>query len=265
MQQEQLDKFKQWFDAFVARFYGTDAYVNAHVQLKQEHTRRTCEQITRLGQKLALSDDQQRVAELIALLHDVGRFPQFAKYRTYSDRKSTDHARLGVETLRQEGVLAVLSAQERQWVETAVEYHGRKCLPAGLTDQTLLFAQLIRDADKLDIFRVITELYTRYREDPQRFTFEVELPDEPTVSEEVFDAVLNGRLVDHASLRTLRDMTLCQIGWVYDLNFDASVAELHRRGFLERMFSYLPDDDRIQTVRRRIFEYVSERESRCRR
>jgi hypothetical protein len=263
MQQEQLDRFKQWFDEFVARFYGTDEYVNAHIQLKQEHTRRTCEEITCIAQELALDDDQRRVAELIALFHDIGRFPQFAKYRTYSDRKSTDHCRLGVETLRQEGVLTVLSAQERQWIETAIEHHGRKCLPAGLTGQTLLFAQLIRDADKLDIFRVITELYSRYRQDPQRFTFEVELPDDPTVSDEVFDAVLNGRLVDHASLKTLSDMTLCQIGWVYDLNFDVSVAELRRQGFLEKMFSYLPANDRIQTVRRRIFEYVDERVARC--
>lgn len=264
MQQEQLDRFRQWFGEFVARFYGTDEYVNVHIRLKEEHTQRTCEEITHLVQALALDDDQRRVAELIGLFHDVGRFPQFAKYRTYSDRKSTDHGWLGAETLRQEGVLSVLSAQERQWVETAIEHHGRKCLPAGLTGQTLLFAQLIRDADKLDIFRVITDLYSRYRQDPQRFTFEIELPDEPTISDEVFDAVLSGRLVDHASLKTLSDMTLCQIGWVYDLNFDVSVAELRRRGFLDRMFSYLPDNDRIQTVRRRIFAYVAERESRCR-
>ena len=70
---------------------------------------------------------------------------------------------------------------------------------------------------------------------------------------------MNGRLVDHASLRTLNDMALCQIGWVFDLNFNASLAALRRRGFLELMFSYLPATDRIEAVRRRIFGYVDSR------
>jgi hypothetical protein len=262
MQQEQLDEFKQWFDTFVARFYGTDDYVNAHIQIKQEHTHRVCEQMARLAQELALDDEQKRLAEATALFHDVGRFPQFAKYRTYSDRKSINHSQLSVETLRQEGILAVLSAQERQWIETAVGCHGSKCLPGELEGQTLFFARLVRDADKLDIFRIITDLYNRYRQDPHRFTFEIELPDEPRISDDVYDAVLNGRLVDHASLQTLADMTLGQIGWVYDLNFDASVAELRRQGYLERLFSYLPPDDRIPAVRRRIFEYANARAAR---
>ena len=54
MQQEQLDRLRHWFDEFVARFYGTDQYVNAHLQLKQEHTQRTCDQIVHLAQELAL-------------------------------------------------------------------------------------------------------------------------------------------------------------------------------------------------------------------
>jgi putative nucleotidyltransferase with HDIG domain len=259
MRQEQLDGFRLWFDSYVSRFYGTDDYVNAHLRLKQEHTRRTCLEINSLAQDLALDDNQQRVAELIALFHDIGRFTQFAQYRTYSDRKSTDHSRLGVEVLRQERILDSLSLEERRWIETAIEFHGRRSLPSNLTGQTLLFAKLIRDADKLDIFRVVTDLYNRYREDPERFTFEIELPDEPEISPQVVEAVMNGRLVDHASLRTLNDMTLCQIGWVYDLNFNASLAALRRGGFLEQMFSYLPATDQIQAVRRRIFEYVDSR------
>jgi HD-GYP domain-containing protein (c-di-GMP phosphodiesterase class II) len=79
MQQEQLDRLKAWFGEFVARFYGTDAYVNAHLQLKQEHTQRVCQESVYLAGELALDENQKRVAELIALFHDIGRFPQFAQ------------------------------------------------------------------------------------------------------------------------------------------------------------------------------------------
>jgi putative nucleotidyltransferase with HDIG domain len=259
MQQEQLDRLRHWFDEFVARFYGTDEYVNAHLQLKQEHTRRTCMEIVHLAQELALDDSQGRVAELIALFHDIGRFPQFARYRTYNDYKSTDHCRLGVETLRQEGVLSILPTEERQWVETAVEHHGRKCLPPGLKGQTLLFAKLIRDADKLDIFRIVVEKYRLYQADPEGFPFEIEFPDTPECSAQVVDAVLNERLVDYTWLRTVNDFRLCQLGWVYDMNFAASLVVLRQRGFLEALLDSLPAIAETEHVRTKILRYTDTR------
>jgi hypothetical protein len=259
MQQEQLDRFKQWFDAFVARYYGTDEYVNAHVQLKEEHTRRTCTEIVCLAQSLALDDDRMRVAESIALFHDIGRFPQFSRYRTYNDRRSVDHSRLGVETLRQEGILTSLPAQEREWVETAVELHGRRSLPADLKNPARLFAQLIRDADKLDIFRVVVEKYQLYRADPAGFPFEMEFPDTPECSAQVLDAVLNERLVDYTWLRTLNDVKLCQLGWVYDMNFPAALSALRRRGFLDTLLDSLPAGVDTDRVREKIRSYVDRR------
>jgi putative nucleotidyltransferase with HDIG domain len=255
MQQEQLDRLKRWFGEFVARFYGTDEYVNAHLQLKQEHTQRTCAEIVHLAQELALDDSQKRVAELAALFHDIGRFPQFARYRTYNDYKSVDHCRLGVETLRQEGVLSVLLARERQWVETAVEHHGRKRLPTDLKGQTLLFAKLIRDADKLDIFRVVVEKYRLYQADPKGFPFEMEFPDTPECSAQVLEAVLNEQLVDYTWLRTLNDFKLCQLGWVYDMNFSASLAALRQSGHLEALLDSLPATAETDRVRMKILNY----------
>jgi putative nucleotidyltransferase with HDIG domain len=259
MQQEKLDRLKGWFGEFVARFYGTDEYVNTHLQLKQEHTQRTCEQIVYLAQELALDDSQKRVAELIALFHDIGRFPQFSQYRTYNDRKSVDHSQLGVETLRQEGVLSVLPAREQQWVETAVEHHGRKCLPADLKGQTLLFAQLIRDADKIDIFRIVIEKYQLYQADPAGFPFEMEFVDEPECSSRVVQAVLNGQPVDYAWMRTLNDVKLCQLGWVYDMNFAASLAVLRQRGCLEALLDSLPAGADTDRIREKIQSHVDAR------
>jgi hypothetical protein len=197
--------------------------------------------------------------ELIALFHDIGRFPQFAQYRTYNDFKSVDHSRLGVETLRQEGVLSVLPAREQQWVETAVEHHGRKCLPADLKGQTLLFAKLIRDADKIDIFRIVVEKYRLYQADPAGFPFEMEFPDEPECSTQVLEAVLNERLVDYTWLRTLNDFKLCQLGWVYDMNFAASLAVLRERGFMEALLNSLPAGAETQRIRTKILTYTDTR------
>jgi len=254
-----LDELERWFDAYTGRFFGSDEYVNMHLRLKQEHTRRTRGEILYLAGRLALDDNQTRVAETIALLHDIGRFPQFARYRTYNDLRSVNHGCLGVEVLREEGVLPTLDSEERRWIETAIACHGRKSLPAELDGPALLFLKLIRDADKLDIYRIVTDVYRHRKEDPAGLSFEIELPDEPWITPEVLDAILEGRLIEHASLRTLNDIRVCQIGWVYDMNFTASLERLQAAGRLAELFEYLPKSDAVRRARETVLAYVESR------
>lgn len=259
MEQEQLEQLRGWFYDYVSGFYGEDEFVNANIKLKERHTRQMCEEIPQLARELGLSENQQRTAEAIVLLHDVGRFGQFEKYRTYNDPRSVNHCILGVGVLRQTGVLESLDAEERGLIERAIEYHGLIELPDGLDGQCLLFSRLLRDADKLDIFRVVTDYYRQYRDDPESFKLEVELPDEPGYSMEVVERLLDGRRIDYTMLSTWNDMKLCQLGWVYDVNFPQTLRRIRDRGFLEKVFDFLPDNEDIEKVRRKIFDYVGSR------
>lgn len=259
MEPYSLDNFRRWFDTYTNRFFGAEEFVNSHLRMKQEHTGRTCAEILALAEQLALDDHQKQIAEIVALFHDVGRFPQFAQYRTFNDAKSIDHSHLGVEILRQEGVLGMLRREDRQWVETAIEHHGRKSLPAHLSGQALLFAKLIRDADKLDIYRVVIQRYRQYRADPAGFAWNLEVPDEPRYSPAVLNAIMDGQLIEHSMLETLNDVMLCKLSWVYDMNFGASLARLRERGFLEEILSFLPATAEIERLSDRVFDYIETR------
>jgi putative nucleotidyltransferase with HDIG domain len=256
MERYALDTFTRWFDSYANRFFGADECVNAHLRMKQEHTRRTRAEIVALAGELMLDERQRWVAELVALFHDVGRFPQFARYQTFNDDRSVDHSRLGVEILRQEGVLSVLRREERQWIETAIEHHGRRSLPGGLNGQALLFAKLIRDADKLDIYRIVIERYRQYRADPGSFPWPLELPDEPHYSPAVLDALREGRPIEHTLLQTLNDMILCKLSWVYDMNFAAALVRVREEGFLEQLLAFLPATEEIGRLGEKILAHV---------
>jgi hypothetical protein len=259
MEQEQLHKLRVWFDSYVAGFYGDDEFVNANIELKDKHSRKVCEETTWLAGKLGLDDNQKRIAEAVALLHDVGRFEQFKKYRTYSDARSCNHSALGVEVICAERVLDGIDERERGYIEAAVKYHGDKELPQGLDANTLLYCRLIRDADKIDIYRVVTEYYEQYRHDPESFKLEIELPDEPWYSNEVVQKVLDGERIDYRLLKTWNDCKLIQLSWVYDVNFAATLERIRQRGFLEKLIEYLPKNDDINRVRAKVFEYVNSR------
>jgi hypothetical protein len=259
MEQGQVDNLKEWFEAYVAGFYGDDEFVNANIELKEKHSRAVCEETAWLADKLGLSGNQKRIVQAIALLHDVGRFEQFRKYRTYSDARSCNHSLLAVEVICKEKVLEGFDQQEREYIETAIKYHGDKELPEELDEDTLLYCQLIRDADKIDIYRVVTEYYEQYRNDPQSFKLEIELPDEPWYSDEVLQRVLNGERIDYRFLKTWNDCKLIQLSWVYDVNFAPTLERIKQRGFLEKVIDFLPANGDIERVGKKVLEYVDSR------
>lgn len=256
MRQEQLEKFRVWFDGYVAEFYSDDEYMNASIRLKDQHSRRVCDEMRSLTNHLNLTDNQKRIAEVIALLHDIGRFRQFQKYRTYNDPASVDHGQLALQVLNETNILDGIDNQEKFWIEKAIELHGWKLLPNDLDDQTSLYCRLIRDADKIDVFHVVIGLYEQYKNDPESFKYELELPNKPYCSSEIVQDVLSGRQIDYRRLKTWNDMKLLHISWVYDINFAASLRIIKKRKFLETVFDFLPQNSDIEKLRKTIFEYV---------
>lgn len=259
MNTEQLKKLKNWFDDYVTGFYGDDDYVNANLKLKEDHTRRVCREMLYLASQLDLNSTQMRLAEAIALLHDIGRFEQFTKYRTYTDTRSINHGLLGLEIIREKKLLDRLDPDHKKLIEDAIDYHCAREIPASVNGQTLLFSQLLRDADKLDIYYVVTEFYKQLQDDPANFKLEVEFPDLPTYSDDIIQAILAEQLLDYKKLKTLNDMRLLQVGWVYNVYFPATLKRMKKCRYLESFFDFLPKDKIITQVREKIFEYIDSR------
>jgi putative nucleotidyltransferase with HDIG domain len=257
MRLQQLKSFKKWFLSYVSGFYGGDGYVNANLKLKEQHSLRVCKEMLYLVKELGLEKEQRLLAETIALFHDVGRFKQFVRYKTYTDHKSIDHSLLGVKVLRETNVLDGLQRNEKLLIRKAIEYHGRKELPGDLDGDCLLYCQLIRDADKLDVYYTVAKYCRQYRKNPAKFSLELEFPDKPTYSAGVVEDILRGRRTNYNKLRTLNDMRLLQLGWVYDVNFAATLKRIKRRRFLEEIFSFLPETREIEKVKETIYDYVN--------
>jgi hypothetical protein len=67
---------------------------------------------------------------------------------------------------------------------SVILYHNRAELPEDETEGCLFFAKLLRDADKLDIWRVVTDYYHN-KNGHQNSSIELDLPDIPEISDEV--------------------------------------------------------------------------------
>ena len=215
-----------------------------------------------LAQSLGFNDGDIALAEAVGLLHDIGRFEQFAVYRTYNDARSANHCLLGRKVLRDKHILAGLDQLDMGIIETAIEYHGAKELPPGMTGRRLLFTKLIRDADKIDIYEVMIPNYKKYTQDPKNFPLEIEFPSTGSCSPDVIDAVLKGDRVDYRKLKTMEDAKLLQMGWVYDVNFRATLRRLKERRYLESLAEMLPQTPQVAAVCNSILTFVNDQVGR---
>ncbi|MCK9176038.1 MAG: HD domain-containing protein [Desulforhopalus sp.] len=250
-----VDDLKKWFATYVQTFTSEKSGVQQNINLKKEHTRRVCSEILHLGQQLGLNASELRLAEITALFHDIGRFEQFARYGTFVDGKSVNHAQLGVSILQEKKVLARLDDSVRDLILRIISYHNRAVLPTEESATCLFFSRLLRDADKLDIWRVVTEYYQQ-KDQKTNTGVELGLPDTPVFSDAVIQNLLAGRIVDIKYLKNLNDFKLLQVSWVYDLNFIPAFQRLKEKGYLDMIRAVLPETEDIDKIFTAVTSFV---------
>ncbi len=258
MEQSHLDKLGVWFEGYVRSYLDTDAEGEKNISLKVEHTRKVCEVMDLLTAGEGLSPAECLLAGAVALLHDVGRFPQYRRWRTFRDSISDNHARLAVDVIREQKLLDDVPPQECLLIEEAVRFHNLLSVPVQLKSSTDLFLRLIRDADKLDIWRVFTEIFSTPAHERASAAL-LDLPDRAGVTEACAAALASRRIVRLDTVACVNDFRLLMMSWTYDLNFGTSFKLLLNRGYLEVLSTGLPDNPTVRSAVASVREYLAER------
>lgn len=244
-----------WFNQYVDGFNVGPEDVKKNVILKKKHSERVRNEIIRIGESLGSGADVQRVAEITALFHDIGRFEQYARYKTFVDHKSENHAELGVKILQKNNVFNCLPEDLADFICRVILYHNRARLPDRETAECLFHARLLRDADKMDIWKVVIDHYLR-QEQEKNNAIELGLADTPGISDMVYDAVVNKSIVDARHIQNLNDFKVLQIGWVFDINFAASLQQVRSRRYVALICSTMQPSERLENIMRIVTRYM---------
>ncbi len=245
-----LQPYLDWFAGFTAAYLQDG---DSRVALKHRHTLQVLDNARRITASLSLAPELEFLTHLAALFHDVGRFPQYARFRTFDDRLAGNHGAGGVRVLRRTGALTGLAPGSRRTVLAAVGLHNRRALPPRLPADVDLAVRVVRDADKLDIFRVMLIHFS-----PDALHDEVVrlgLQPHPTrYSPEILARVQNRQLAEYAHMVWINDFKLLVCSWIYDFNFSVSYRLLRERGYLDRLLGYLPASPEFTDLGRRLRE-----------
>lgn len=231
------------------------------VKLKIDHTYRVCSLCQQIAEQSGFDQEETELAWLTGLLHDVGRFEQLRQYGTFIDAQSIDHAEFGADILFREGKIRdyIEDDSEDELLEKAVRCHSAYRVPVQYTAREKRFADLLRDADKIDILKVniivpIEEIYNVSTYDLMHCQ----------VTEEVMQAFFE----EHAILRSLKktpvDNVVGHISLVYELVYPISCKLVCEQGYLDKLMNFqseLPETNaQFVKIREKMVAYMQRRE-----
>ncbi len=221
------------------------------IQLKAEHTFHVAELCDQIARSLALSEEDVDLAWLMGMLHDLGRFEQLRQYGTFSDADSVDHAALAVKLLFEEGLIEEYlpasmlyeNGDAHSLLRTAIANHSAYRLEQGLSRREEQFCHILRDADKLDIFRVIVE-----KDMDEIYHFSPGQLAQSGVTEEVAQAFRE----HHAVLRSLKkkpaDYVVGNAALAFELVFPISRRLAIEQGYLKKILAFSSDNPETRKI-----------------
>ncbi len=237
------------YDDYVGTFRNPDGSLPKLMQLKRLHTDLVVANADLIAEGENFEAETRDAARAAALLHDTGRYEQLRRYNTFRDSDSVDHAVFSHDIVKEKGWLA--DHPRREEILAAVLYHNRRDLPEGLDPLTFACAHTVRDADKLDIFRVLEDQVanTDWRTDSRAFwNLKIDAAPNPAVVR----AIEASRPVDYQNIRSLADFVLIQVGWMScGLHYATTRRLCAERGHLDfrrRFLHQITDDPSVDRI-----------------
>ena len=233
------------------------------IKLKIDHTYRVAGLCQRIAESLGLSEPDVDIAWLLGMLHDIGRFEQIRRFGTFNDAQSVDHAEFGADLLFKEGLirkfaegyyeeceLAEPENQEDEQIiknnehhnkdtgllEMAIRQHNKYRVKEDLTERQRMFCDILRDADKVDIFKVNADI-------PMEIIYDVTTEElkNGIITKEVLESFYKKETVLKSVRRSAVDHIVGHISLLFELVYKESYRQAKEQGYVYKLLDFKSD------------------------
>lgn len=249
-------KVEKVFQEYVDNYNSSDG----KIKLKIDHTYRVSKICEEIAKSLKLSKEDIDFAYLTGILHDIGRFEQIKRYNTFVDADSIDHAKLGVEILFKENKIRdfIEDDSEDDLIRKTIDNHNVFALPESLSKRENLFVKILRDADKIDIFRVnVTEpAFDVYGYKEEELLNSI-------VTKEVLESFRRRETVLRKLKKTPVDSVVSHIAFIFGIYFDESIKIAMNQGYFKKLLDFKSNIEKVNEqfdeVKDIVDKYIKER------
>lgn len=250
------------------------------IKLKIDHTYRVAGLCQRIAESLGLSEPDVDIAWLLGMLHDIGRFEQIRRFGTFNDVQSVDHAEFGADLLFKEGLirkfaegyyeeceLAEPENQEDEQIiknnehhnkdtgllEMAIRQHNKYRVKEDLTERQRMFCDILRDADKVDIFKVNADITMEIIYDVT--TEELK---NGVITKEVLESFYKKETVLKSVRRSAVDHIVGHISLLFELVYKESYRQAKEQGYVYKLLNFKSDVPEVNAEFDDMRKYVDE-------
>ena len=219
------------------------------IKYKYNHSIRVEKICVALAELLNFNREDTYIIKVIGLLHDIGRFEQLKLTNSYSDNEF-DHGDYGAMILFKEGLIERFNVDSKYYdiIEFAIINHNKYKIEDTLDDRKLMFAKIIRDADKIDIFEAYTYL--------KAYNI-TNIDDE--VTNEVAIQFKKHEAINRKIRKTKADLLLSVISFVYDINYKESLKIINEQKYLDELYNQIDNKERFKEYFEIAKDYIKER------
>ena len=223
-----IEKSKDIFKNYVEKYDRT----NPRIALKIAHTYRVTETAKKIAEELNLNEEQIKLAELIGLLHDIGRFEQLKRYDTFNDSESINHAEFGASLLEENNFINEFCEDKKSQniILTAIRNHNKY---------------------KIDILNLMTfeKFETLFKKD--------EIIDEK-ISDQILKDFFDAKQTNRKYVKTDMDNWTLDIGMIFDINFKPSFKMLKEKDYINKIIDRTKTDE-MEQIRKFANNYIEEK------
>lgn len=250
------------------------------IKLKIDHTYRVAGLCQRIAESLGLSEPDVDIAWLLGMLHDIGRFEQIRRFGTFNDVQSVDHAEFGADLLFKEGLirkfaegyyeeceLARSGNEEAEQIiknnehhnkdtgllEMAIRQHNKYRVKEDLTERQRMFCDILRDADKVDIFKVNADI-------PMEIIYDVTTEElkNGIITKEVLESFYKKETVLKSVRRSAVDHIVGHISLLFELVYKESYRQAKEQGYVYKLLNFKSDVPEVNAEFDDMRKYVDE-------
>jgi len=240
--EESYNKISTWYDSYASEFFSEDDEIQINIDLIKTHASRVVENVRELGSSIDVEESDLFLLQTAALLHDVGRFVQLVEHGTYADNEESNHIQIGLDVIEAHNVLNDLEEADKALIIDCVKMHDLNILPKMSDERSLALIHLLRDADRIDVLRIVSDYYTHKKVHPNRH-LDMELKDMPGIAKKISKDIMAEKVASREDVETLNDLKLFQMSWIFDMKYKRSFKMVSEKSYIKAIFETLPKSD----------------------
>ncbi|MBQ6840687.1 MAG: HD domain-containing protein [Bacilli bacterium] len=196
---------------------------NKKIEVKYRHTLRVKVLCELIAKDLGLDKEQIKLASLCGVFHDIARFEQVKRFDSFDDYTTIDHGDLGYEIFLNEFADKLdLSEKDKMIIAKSIKYHNKHKVE-NVNEEELLFTNIVRDADKIDIMYIYANVPGMIADG------------EGEITDDIREVFYSHKSIERKTADCSRETVVLALAFIWDINFDCSYKIIKENKYYDKI------------------------------